>query len=259
MSSKQGDLTRSHRAVDASRTARLKRLSRHLKAIVEARVHRYYTPTGEDVILRHLFDSVGIARPDYLDIGANDPVNGNNTYIFYRDGSSGVCVEAHPDLARRIAAIRSRDICLNVAVGAGEGDPVDLHIFDVAGLSTTDAAEAEHRAELGKYRVVRTVSVAQYTINEVIAAHFSSYPALLSLDIEGLDLAVLCSLDDERFPIPVICAETVAYSESHIREKEEGIADLLQRRGYFLYADTFVNSIFVRDGWFRSQASGSPF
>ena len=53
----------------------------------------------------------------------------------------------------------------------------------------------------------------------------------------------------------MICVETVAYSESHIRRKEHAIADLLESRGYFLYADTFINSIFVRDAWFRSQAS----
>jgi FkbM family methyltransferase len=239
--------------------ARLKRASRSVKALVEARVHRYYTPTGEDVILRHLFDSVGISHPDYLDVGANDPVNGNNTYVFYRDGSSGVCVEAHPDLAREITSIRPRDVCLNIAVGADEEGPVDVHIFDVAGLSTIDAAEAAEREALGTYRVVRTVSVPQRTINAVIAAHFSTYPALLSLDIEGLDYAVLRSLDDDRFPIPVICAETVAYSESHVREKERAIADLLEARGYFLYADTFINSIFVRDAWFRSQVSVAPY
>jgi len=57
----------------------------------------------------------------------------------------------------------------------------------------------------------------------------------------------------------VICAETVKYGESHIREKDRAIADLLEPRGYFLYADTFINSIFVRDAWFRSQSSASPF
>lgn len=255
----------------AGESGRLKRTSRYLKAVVEARIHRHerrqiapsgrthYTPTGEDVILRYLFDSVGIAHPDYLDIGANDPVNGNNTYVFYRDGSSGVCVEAHPDLAREIASTRTRDVCLNVAVGVGDDEHVDVFVFDEAGLSTISAEEAKHREELGNYKVVRTVSVPLRAINEVIAAHFVTYPTLLSLDIEGMDYAVLRSLDAERFPIPVICVETVSYSESHIRTKERAIIDLLESRGYFLYADTFINSIFVHDTWYRSQASGRPF
>ncbi len=223
--------------------------------MVEARVHRHYTATGEDVILRYLFDSVGIPRPDYLDIGANDPVNGNNTYVFYRDGSSGVCVDAHPDLAWKIATIRPRDVCLNIAVGVAEEGSVDVYLFDVAGLSTIDATEAAQREALGTYKVVRTVSVPLRTINDVIAANFAAYPLLLSLDIEGMDYSVLHSLDAERFPIPVICVETVAYGESHVRKKEHAIGDLLESRGYFLYADTFINSIFVRDAWYKSQAS----
>jgi FkbM family methyltransferase len=243
----------------AAKTAKLKRTSRYLKALVEARIHRHYTSTGEDVILRYLFDSVGIAHPDYLDIGASDPVNGNNTYVFYRDGSSGVCVEAHPDLARKIASIRLRDVCLNVAVGVEGNENVDVYVFDVAGLSTISAEEAKHREELGSHKVVRTARVPLRAINEVIAAYFATYPTLLSLDIEGMDYAVLRSLDDERFPIPVICVETVSYSESHIRMKERAIIDLLESRGYFLYADTFINSIFVRDTWYRSMAPGRPF
>jgi FkbM family methyltransferase len=255
LSSRQVERAASRYSPRAAGTAGLKRASRYLKAVAEARVHRSYTPTGEDVILRYLFDSVGIAHPDYLDIGTGDPVNGNNTYVFYRDGSRGVCVEAHPDLAREIATIRRRDVCLNVAVGVGEGGSVEVYIFDVAGLSTIDAEEAVQREALGTYRVIRTVSVPLQTINQVIATHFTRYPALVSLDIEGMDHAVLRSLDDERFPIPVICVETVAFGESHIRKKEHAIAELLESRGYFLYADTFINSIFVRDAWYRSQAS----
>jgi FkbM family methyltransferase len=240
-------------------SGRLRRASRYLKGVIEARLGRYYAPTGEDAILRYLFDSVRITHPDYLDVGTSDPVNGNNTYVFYRDGSSGVCVEAQPDLARRIAEIRPRDVCLNVAIGVGTEPNADVYVFDAAGLSTIDLEEATRRASHGRYRVIRTVTVPMQTINDVITTNFASYPALLSLDIEGLDLAVLRSLDHVRFPIPVICVETVRYSESHIREKDHAIAELLESRGYFLYADTFINSIFVLDAWYRSQATGRGF
>jgi len=240
-------------------SARLKRASRYVKGVIESRVGRYYSPTGEDVILRYLFDSVGIASPDYLDVGASDPVNGNTTYLFYRDGSSGVCVEAHPELARRIAEVRPRDVCINAAVGVGTADHVDVHLFDAVGLSTIDADEAARRESQGNYRVVRTVTVPMWSINDVISENFSSYPTLLSLDIEGMDLVVLGSLEHSHFPIPVICVETVRYSESHIREKDHAIAELLGSRGYNLYADTFINSIFVHDAWYRSQATARAF
>ena len=74
----------------------------------------------------------------------------------------------------------------------------------------------------------------------------------LSIDIEGLDLDVLKSLDYEKYSIPVICAETCTFSETHIKPKDKSIEDFMLTKGYFLYADTYVNSIFVNENWFNS-------
>jgi len=37
---------------------------------------------GEDRIVDYLFSSMGIDEITYIDIGANDPIYGNNTYLF---------------------------------------------------------------------------------------------------------------------------------------------------------------------------------
>ncbi len=57
-----------------------------------------YSQFGEDLIVRYLFDSLGIARPTYLDIGANHPKFSGNTFGFYKRGSRGVLVEPNPRL-----------------------------------------------------------------------------------------------------------------------------------------------------------------
>ena len=125
-------------------------------------------------------------------------MNGNNTYVFYRDGSSGVCVEAHPELAREIATIRPEGTSVSTSPSeSAKRRPSTSTSSTSPGLSTIDAEEAAQREAIGTYKVVRTVSVPMHTINDVIAAHFATYPALLSLDIEGMDYAVLRSLDDD--------------------------------------------------------------
>lgn len=227
------------------------RARRHAKSLVEKRLKTYYSACGEDVILRCLFDSVGVTHPDYLDVGANDPVGGNNTYLFYRDGSRGVCVEPNRDLAARISLLRKGDTILPVAVAVDGSRSVDFHVFDRSGLSTTDPDEARRRERSGVFSVVEVRKVPALTINEVIAANFDSYPAILSLDVEGLDEPVLRSLDFARYPVPAICVETVAYTEGHVRTTNGAIEDLLAANGYFRYAHTYVNSIFVRDAWYR--------
>ncbi len=80
-----------------------------------------------------------------------------------------------------------------------------------------------------------------------IASNFKSYPDLLSIDIEGLDYEVLKSLNYDKYPIPIICAETCTYSETHIKPKNKLIAELMLSKGYMIYADTYVNTIFVNE------------
>ena len=81
---------------------------------------------------------------------------------------------------------------------------------------------------------------------------------MLSLDIEGLDLEVLKSLDFEKYPIPVICVETCTYSENHIRPKDKTILEFVMSKGYEVYADTYINTIFVNKAWFYKKDESAP-
>jgi hypothetical protein len=72
----------------------------------------------------------------------------------------------------------------------------------------------------------------------------------LSIDIEGLDLAVLKTMDYDKYPIPVICVETAVFSINHIRSKNFEIQEFFFARDYFIYADTYMNTIFVNKNWF---------
>ena len=67
-----------------------------------------------------------------------------------------------------------------------------------------------------------------------------------------MDYEVLKSLDYNKYPIPVICAETCAFSETHIKPKERMIEDLMLSKGYLVYADTYINTIFVNEKWFNT-------
>lgn len=80
-----------------------------------------------------------------MDIGANLPISGNNTYLFYENGSSGVCVEADPSLIDDLIKTRKRDKCLNVGVTFDERKEADFYVFTLAGLNTLDKEEAEYR------------------------------------------------------------------------------------------------------------------
>lgn len=209
-----------------------------------------FSQAGEDAILRFLFDDKKLERITYLDIGTNIPDSGNNTYLFYKKGSSGVCVEADSTLIPAIRATRPKDTVLNVGVSVGEDKEAPFYIFSPNGMSTFDEEEAQKREQSGQYKIVKTVKVPLVNINELIRNNFKTYPDLLSLDIEGLDLRVLKSLDFTKYPIPVICVETCTFSNNHIRPKDSSIAEFLSTEEYEVYADTYINTIFVNKNWF---------
>jgi len=52
------------------------------------------------------------------------------------------------------------------------------------------------------------------------------------------------------YPIPVICVESCDYSETHIKPKDNQIIEFLTSIGYEVYADTYINTIFVNRKWF---------
>ncbi|MDP9047715.1 MAG: FkbM family methyltransferase [Bacteroidota bacterium] len=230
----------------------LKKLLRNIRQSINASSCKTsYAQCGEDIITNFLFTSVGIAKPTYLDIGANNPSWCSNSYLFYKKGCTGVLVEADETIIPLIKKVRPRDKILNVGVGFQSEKEADFYIFDVKALNTFSKEEAQQRAEIGTHKISKVVKVALKTINEIISENFDSYPDFMSIDIEGLDLAVLKTLDIANYPIPVICAETCTYSENHMKPKDSRIKEFMHSKGYFEYADTYVNSVFVNENWFK--------
>jgi FkbM family methyltransferase len=221
--------------------------------IVKVVQYNSYAQAGEDAVLHFLFNDKKIRQIYYLDIGTNKPDLANNTYLFYLRGSRGVCVEADSTLIDRIKTVRPEDKILNRGVNLTDGNQseADFYIFDEPSLNTFDRQEAIHRQNQGTFKIVRIDKVKLISLADIIDNYCTRLPDLLSIDIEGLDLAVLKSIDLQKYPIPVICAETCTYSENHIRPKDNTIIEYMLSQGYFVYADTYINTIFVNQQWFN--------
>lgn len=204
-----------------------------------------YSQAGEDAIASYFFSSLGIQKPTYLDIGTNDPIYGNNTFLFYKRGSRGVCIEADPSLMPAIRKARHNDVLLNAAVTFDDRKEAEFYIFEERAHNTLSKEEAEIRQQDQRSRLVDTIRIPLVSINEVIAQHLKKAPDFLSIDVEGVDLEILKSLDLERFRPALICAETVAFSWDHTNEKDSEIGAHLQSKDYEVYADTHINTLFA--------------
>jgi FkbM family methyltransferase len=232
----------------------VKYLERLIRRILLRDSQSGYSQFGEDLIIGHLFSSLDIQRPTYLDIGANHPKFISNTYYFYQRGSRGVLVEPNPRLSKRLRSARPDDVVLEVGIGAVSGTEADLYIFGgiFDGLSTFSKNEADHWQTVGMkgygpIAVDSVIQVPMLSVNDVIASHFrGGAPNLLSLDIEGKDLEVLMSLDFERFAPDVICVESLSYDKNQRGFKRTDIIEFVLTKNYEIYADTRVNTIFCR-------------
>ncbi len=204
-----------------------------------------FSQVGEDRILDFLFQSLGIRHPAYLDIGTNHPVIGNNTYFFYQRGSRGVCVEPDPVLFELIKNKRRNDICVNVGIGLNEVTEADFYIFPESGWNTFSKEEAEYRKANG-HPYQKVIRMPLKNINNIIQDHFKKNPDFISIDVEGLDFDIVKSLNYELYAPKVLVIETIRFGDSEKQEKQNEIIDLLISKGYVVYADTFVNTIFLK-------------
>ncbi|MBS1966369.1 MAG: FkbM family methyltransferase [Chloroflexi bacterium SZAS-1] len=203
-----------------------------------------YAQCGEDIIVRFIFNALRIKQPSYLDLGAHTPVHLSNTFLFYRTGSRGVCVEPDPTLFAAFKRKRPHDICLNIGVGTKE-DVANFYIMTSRSLNTFAQAEAERYQSYGKQRIEAIVPIQLNPINQIILQNFSTPPYFLSIDIEGLELPILQELDFAALRPMVLCVETIEYTEDRTEQKRRDLIEFVQSKGYMIYADTYINTIFV--------------
>jgi FkbM family methyltransferase len=216
--------------------------------ITRSKAQPSYSQAGEDQIVRFLFENLEINKPSYLDIGTNHPVLGNNTYYFYLRGCNGVCVEPDPGFYTIIKKYRSRDILLPVGIGVGSISEASLYVFPhpYSGWNTFSEKEALNRQNEAGIVIKQVLKVSLETINSVMGKYFKGAPNFLSIDIEGMDLAILETLDFNQFRPEVICVETIVFNVRNKGIKLDSITTLLQEKGYFIFADTYINTIFCR-------------
>jgi len=207
-----------------------------------------YSQAGEDVIIEYLFDSLKIKKPTYLEIGTNEPKIGNNTYYFYLKGCKGVCIEPDEAMISAIKKTRPKDIILNIGIAKENTTGASFYLFPgkLNAWSTFSKEEAEIRkSESGIDYQVRNVELKN--INTIVREYFNPYPNFISLDVEGLDLEILESLNFKEYKPEVICVETISFGYLNNTEKKiNSIAEFMCQNGYAVYADTHINTIFCR-------------
>jgi FkbM family methyltransferase len=204
-----------------------------------------YSQCGEDIIIDFIFNFLDIKNPSYLDIGANDPKYLNNTYYFYENRNGrGVVIEPNLSLAAKLKESRPHDIHYNCGIGFNNVEEyADYYVMEWHQFNTFSKEIAYETQEnyKGRNNVKEVVKLKLVGINQILQQHFSKGLDLLSIDVEGLDLDILKSVNFGVCTPKIICVETKVGAN----QNSSDIADFLKTAGYHLYSQTPINGIFV--------------
>ncbi len=217
---------------------------------------RFHSQYGQDRFVRETFfpnQETGL----FLDIGADDGVDRNNTLFFERLGWTGLCVEPSP--SRFPALVRNRRCeCLNVAVSATPGE---VEFLDITGWGKGLSGIVKNYDPRHLERIARettdnpatrsktVVRVPALTLGNLLQARGLSAIDYCSIDVEGSEGDVLASVDWSAVRFGVVTIED-NYGEADVRR-------VMEAHGYALAATLGQDLVFsgpdlrVRTSGFR--------
>lgn len=206
-------------------------------------INRSYAQYGEDLVIASIFH--GVDRGFFVDVGAHHPKRFSNTYLLYRRGWRGINIDAMPGSMARFDAERPGDVNLEIGIDAEEGTR-NFHIFSETALNTFDDSLAMSYRKQG-WAEQAIVPIRVRTLEAVLDQYLAPDQGvdLLSIDIEGLDSAVLRSIDFSRHGPKVIISEMLDADCPEALVSETG--QFLLGHGYFLHSKCGVSCIWTSD------------
>jgi FkbM family methyltransferase len=202
---------------------------------------QFFSQFGQDRYLhQHVFENKrgGV----FVDIGAYDGLTGSNTLFFEKfQGWNGICVEPDGAQFAKLSAVRSCE-CVQACIADRDSMARFLSVTD--GL-TMMGGLVDHY-EPGDLKMVsersgsRIINLATRRLDAVLNEHSITAIDYLSVDTEGSELAILRSLDFNRFKVRALSVEN--------NRNLPQIPEHMRSVGYSRIARLGVDDIYVTDG-----------
>lgn len=202
-----------------------------------------YSQEGEDMILRRLFENQTTGF--YIDVGAHHPKRFSNTYYFYKKGWRGINIDAMPGSMKVFNKIRPRDINIEKAI-SDQKQILTYYIFNEPALNGFSRELSEKRNNKSDYYIKDTINMETSTLEEILDQYLPPGQEIdfLSIDVEGLDFAVLKSINLNKYTPKVILIEILASNlESLLNDQ---VTLYLKDYGYIPFAKTFNTVIYIQ-------------
>lgn len=201
----------------------------------------YYSQYGEDITLDRV---VSIGRKGFfVDVGCHHPIKYSNTFKLYRHGWRGINIDLDPLKIEAFNLRRPGDvnICSAVSDTDGEVTAYSQGVYTVT--ETIDPEAAEKMRSRGNK--LREFTVKSRRLTDIIdqTRYRDQRIDVLTIDVEGVELAVLHSLDMKRYRPKVIIVES---HERHLDKlMQTEVYQLLVGQNYQLFNWTGPSLLFL--------------
>ena len=191
------------------------------------------THEEEQALVREFFG--GETSGYFVEIGANHPTHGSQTWHLEQIGWTGVLVEPQPDLAAFLVTSRKARVFANACSSPDNaGQSLPLHVDGARSSLNRDrmapGAEAAY-----------VIAVPTRTLDSILEEAGAPVPIdLLSIDVEGHETEVLRGFDFHRWqPLLILIEDHVNDLQTHRYLKRSGyrLIRRLGHNGWYVPAD----------------------
>jgi len=186
-----------------------------------------------------LRDFFGEAPGFFVDVGANHPFDGSQSWHLEERGWNGILVEPQPDLARELAQARKAKV-FAVACSSPKNAGLRLPFYVVGPLSSLDRDAMAPGAE-----AKTVVEVPIRTLEDILVESHAPQPIdFLSVDVEGHETEVLRGLDISRWrPRLILVEDHVSNLSTHRFMKSIGyrLVRRIEFNGWYVPADSSIS------------------
>jgi FkbM family methyltransferase len=172
----------------------------------------------------------------FVDIGAYNGITISNTYSLEKIGWKGICVEPVSETFNDLIKNR-KCMCVNAAIYNEDGKTLDF-IQTKGGRSgfTKDMTDSMIKAA-EQEGIVAKYSIKTITFEKLMENNKISNIDFMSIDVEGAELAVLESIDFNKYKFDLITIEN--------NQGIEKLRDYMFSKGYKILFDIGVDILFI--------------
>lgn len=202
-----------------------------------------YALFAEDAVIMGMSRRYNIDIKHYIDIGANHPIMGNATFLFYLQGATGCLIEPNPKFTEVISNIRPLDNVINAGIAESCCDGEKREYYIIESLETRNTFSRD----LAEYYKKRGFTISSRKIDLVslnyVCNQYKEKINYVSIDVEGLEYDIIKDFDFKKYGIEFF----------NIEKSNPQIIAIMENNGYELVCQTPSNWIFALKGIIKEK------